>query len=164
MKSTFSMTESASGLRIAVVVSQYHDKITGALRDGAVERFTAAGGKADDLMVITVPGAFELTAGCKALAELGEVDAIVALGCVITGETTHDQYIAHAVAQGITQIIVQSGVPIAFGVLTCQTLEQAQARAGGAVGNKGDEAMAAAIAMANAVGRIHAGASEEAVG
>lgn len=156
MKSTPSITENACGLRIAIVVSQYHADITDALRDGAVARFNAACGLADDLTVIPAPGAFELIAICKALADRGDLDAIVALGCIITGQTTHDQYIAHAVAAGIANIITATGVPIAFGVLTCQNLEQAQARAGGSVGNKGEEAMDAAIASANAINRINA--------
>lgn len=157
------MTDSARGLRVAVVVSQYHADITDALREGAVARFHAACGLAHDLTVIPAPGAFELIAICKALAERGDIDAIVALGCIITGETTHDQYIAHAVAGGISSVITQTGVPIAFGVLTCQNFEQARARAGGEVGNKGDEAMAAAIATANIVNRINAAAAQEAM-
>ena len=147
---------SARGLRVAVVVSQYHDQITDALREAAVGCFTTAGGAADDLTLVESPGAFELIAIGKALAERGDVDAIVALGCIITGETTHDQYIAHAVATGISNIITATGVPIAFGVLTCQSLEQARARAGGRVGNKGEEAMVAAIAAANAIRAIQA--------
>lgn len=135
----------ADGLRIAIAVSLYHEQITLAMRDAAVEQFAAAGGLDDDLCVVMVPGAFELTAAANALAKRDDIDAVVALGCIISGETNHDQYIANAVAQGLTMITVQTGVPVAFGVLTCQSLEQAQARAGGDKGNKGAAAMIAAI-------------------
>ncbi len=141
----------ADGLRIAIAVSLYHEQITLAMRDAAVEQFAADGGSNDDLCVVTVPGAFELTAAANALAKREDIDAVVALGCIISGETNHDQYIANALAQGLTMITVQTGVPIAFGVLTCESLEQAKARAGGDKGNKGAEAMAAAIKTVRAI-------------
>lgn len=141
----------ARGLRMGVVVSRYHHAITESLREAAVVQFTSAGGDADDLLIVAAPGSFELTAVCRALAHRGDLHAVVALGCILTGQTTHDQYLAQAVAQGLTSITVQTGVPIAFGVLTCQSMEQARERAGGAHGNKGAEAMAAAIAAARAV-------------
>ncbi len=140
----------ASGLRIGVAVSRYHGQITDAMRRAAEQAFAVAGGKAQDLLVIEAPGAFELTAVCRALVDNG-LDAVVALGCVIAGETRHDRYLADALAQGLTAITVQSGVPVAFGVITCDTLEQARARSGGDKGNKGAEAMHAAIAAARAV-------------
>lgn len=141
----------AHGLRIGIVVSRYHEAITDALHDGAVRYHEKAGGRSDDLLVLRSPGAFELVAICRAMAHDERLDAIIALGCIITGETTHDQHIAGAVANGLMQITVSTGVPIAFGVLTCQSLEQARARAGGEKGNKGEEAMAAAIESAHAV-------------
>jgi len=139
---------SASGLRVALVVSRYHGRITDALCVSATECFQSAGGGVDDLEIVHTPGAFELTVVCRALAVRGDLDAVVALGCVISGETEHDRYIASAVSTGLTMITVQTGVPIAFGVLTCRTREQALARAGGDRGNKGAEAMAAAIQTA----------------
>ncbi len=139
---------SAEGLRIGVAVSRYHEEITGALRDAAVRRFTEASGAPDDLEIVPAPGAYELVAICRALSRRGDLDALVALGCVISGETEHDRYIAQAVANGLSMITVETGMPIAFGVLTCRTAEQARARAGGARGNKGAEAMAAAIETA----------------
>ncbi len=142
---------SAEGLRIGVAVSRYHEEITSALRDGAVRRFTEAAGAPDDLEIVPAPGAYELVAICRALARRGDLDALVALGCVISGETEHDRYIAQAVAGGLAMITVETGVPIAFGVLTCRTPEQAAARAGGKRGNKGAEAMAAAIETARTV-------------
>lgn len=141
----------AKGLRIGVAVSRYHETITSRLRDGAVEQFTAAGGAADDLCVVDAPGTFELTALCRALCQRQDVDAVVALGCVIAGQTKHDTYLAGAVANGLTMITVNTGVPVSFGVLTCETAAQAEARAGGERGNKGAEAMIAAIEAARAV-------------
>ena len=140
----------ASGLRIGIAVSRYHSSITDALLDGAVACFGDAHGAADDLEIVSVPGAFELPAICRALADKN-LDAVVALGCIIAGETTHDRYIASAVAQGLALITVQMGTPVTFGVLTCQSHEQAEARAGGPRGNKGVEAMAAAIETARAI-------------
>lgn len=148
----------AAGLRIAIAVSEYHREITRSMRDAASETFILAGGRPHDLHAVAAPGAFELTVICRALANLqlrtgrAAFDAIVALGCVLTGETTHDQYLAHAVSQGLTAVSIDTGVPIAFGVLTCQTLEQARARSVDAQQtgkcNKGAEAMQAAIATA----------------
>ena len=148
---------SAAGLRIGVAISRYHTAITEPMRDAAVKQFVDSGGALDDLRIVSTPGTFELTAACGALAARNDVDAVVALGCVVSGETTHDRYIASAVAHGITMITLQTGVPVAFGVLTCQNMDQARARAGGEKGNKGAEAMAAAIEAArliDAAGRI----------
>lgn len=142
---------SACGLCIGIAVSTYHAKITTALRDAAVKQFTDAQGAEGDLRVVCVPGTFELTAVCRALVDGGGFDAIVALGCVISGETTHDTYIATAVAHGLTELTLATGVPVTFGVLTCQTIDQARARAGGPRGNKGAEAMAAAIETATII-------------
>lgn len=147
-------TRSAADLRMAVVVSRYHDEVTGALRDGAVSAFLEADGEESRLLVIPAPGAFELVSIGAELARQGGFDAIVTLGCVITGETPHDQYICSAVAGGLAQITVETGVPIAFGVLTCQTMGQARNRAGGRQGNKGEEAMVAAIEAAGAIRQV----------
>ncbi len=141
-------TANAAGLRIGLAVSRYHAPITEAMSAAAIERFISAGGSKENLRVVGAPGAFELTAIARALAVRDDIDAVVALGCIISGETTHDQYIASALAQGLTMITARTGVPVSFGVLTCQTLAQAQARAGGAKGNKGAEAMTAAIEAA----------------
>lgn len=138
----------ATGLRIGLAVSRYHSEITDRLRDAAVEFFLAHGGSEDRLLVVPVPGSFELIAACRAFVDGDSFDAAVALGCVIAGETTHDTYINQALAHGLSALIAQRGMPISFGVLTCATIDQARARAGGAVGNKGEEAMAAAIEMA----------------
>lgn len=135
----------AAGLRVAIAVSRYHPAVTDVLCSGAIEAFTRAGGTRDDLRIVPAPGAFELPAICRALAGRCDVDGVVALGCIIRGETSHDQHLAQAIAQGLTDVSVATGKPIAFGVLTCHTHQQARARAGGDKGNKGEEAMAAAI-------------------
>ena len=138
----------AADLRLAIVVSQYHRNITDALCTGAEQVFREAHGRRANLLIVEAPGAFELTVICRAIAGRGDVDGIVALGCVITGETPHDQYICQAVSHGLTQVSLQAGIPVAFGLLTCRTMDQAAARAGGDKGNKGAEAMSAAIAAA----------------
>jgi 6,7-dimethyl-8-ribityllumazine synthase len=146
-------------LRIAVIASAYHADVTGALRDGAVSALQGRGGTI--AIEDSAPGAFELPMVAQAVAARGDVDAVVALGCVLTGETSHDRYISDAVAHGLMQVALRHGVPVTFGVLTCVTIEQARARAGGARGNKGSEAMDAAIDAALAV-RRHAGAHAQA--
>lgn len=145
------LSSSAADLRIGVAVSRYHADVTEALEIGARGAFSAAGGRADALIIAEAPGSFELVAIATALARRGDLDAIVALGCIITGETTHDQYLASAIANGLASISVELTLPTAFGVLTCQTMDQARARAGGDAGNKGEEAMLAAISTANTV-------------
>lgn len=148
----------AAGLRIGLAVSRYHGEITDSMRDAAIQAFVDAGGRHDDLLVAAAAGSFELTAVCRGLVMLEgrggrpALDAVIAIGCIITGQTTHDQYIAQSVTNGLTDLIVQTGVPIAFSVLTCQNFDQARARSVGSgqsgLGNKGREAMAAAIESA----------------
>lgn len=149
----------ASGLRVAVVASSYHADVTGALRDGAAAALAARGGSL--AVEESAPGAFELPMVAQAVAARGDVDAVVALGCVLTGETSHDRYISDAVAHGLMQVALRHSVPVTFGVLTCVTIEQARARAGGSKGNKGGEAMDAAIDAALAM-RRHAVAPSKA--
>jgi len=147
----------ATGLRIGIAVSRYHGDITEALCQAAVGTFTAAGGKRDDLTIVSAPGSFELTAMAGALAAREDLDAVVALGCVIRGETAHDEYICRSVAQGLTAITLETGKPVAFGLLTCHTKHQARERAGGEHGNKGEEAMAAIIETVHTLRDIAAG-------
>ena len=154
MRSDLPEEPDASGLRVGIVVSGYHREITGALRAGAEACFREAGGGPDDLVVVPAPGAWELVPLAATLAEQGDVDAVVAIGCIVTGETTHDRYLAQAVAGALASLGARTGVPVSFGVLTCQTVEQAAARAGGARGNKGIEAMAAALHAARAIAAI----------
>src|SRR5688572_16603080 len=138
----------AAGLRFALVVSRFNESITGSLRAGARAALTQAGATAADLEEFEVPGAYELPQAARAIAETGRFDAIVALGCVIRGETPHFDYICSAVAHGLTAAAGETGVPITFGVLTTDTEVQAVARAGTGRDNKGFEAAAAAVDMA----------------
>ncbi len=143
---------SAEQLRIGIVVSRYHDAITSALLAGATDAFARAGGDAsEDLVVLGAPGTFELPVIAARLAHGGSVDAVVVLGCVVTGETRHDEYLASAVANACAAVAIETGVPVAFGVLTVANLDQARERSGGSKGNKGAEAMVAAIEASHAI-------------
>jgi 6,7-dimethyl-8-ribityllumazine synthase len=135
----------AIDLKIAILVSTYHNEITLKLAQGALLAFLDAGGIEDNCKTIEVAGAWELAIVAKNIAQHGDVDAIVALGCIIKGETTHDNIIAHAITSGLMQTALEWGHPVSMGILTCQTIDQAKARAGGNCGNKGIEAMNAAI-------------------
>lgn len=141
----------ARGLRVGLVVSRYHDAIVDRLAEGASRVFATAGGSEADLLRIDAPGAYELPVIAATLLRRGDVDAVVVLGLVLTGETTHDRYICDSVANALQELAIETGKPAAFGVLTCQTLAQAEARAGGAKGNKGEEAMSAALLAVGAV-------------
>ena len=136
----------ATPFRFAVIVSRFNEAITGSLRDAATAALAEAG--ATDVQVFSVPGAFEIPQAARAAAESGRFDAVVCLGCIIRGETPHFDYIASAVAHGITGAAGDTGVPMAFGVLTTDSVEQAAARSGPGHDNKGREAAAAAIEMA----------------
>ncbi len=134
--------------RFAIVVSRYNESVTRRLLDGALETFAHHGVKSERVTVAWVPGSFELPMAAHRLAKTGQFAAVCCLGAVIKGETTHDEYICQQVSRGIMQSSLEHGVPVLFGVLTCQNLEQALDRAGGQVGNKGSEAALAAIEMA----------------
>lgn len=135
--------------RFAIVVSRFNDLITARLMEGAVSTLVRHGADDKQIAVVWVPGSYELPLTSEKLAESGRFDAVLALGAVIQGETTHHDYINHAMAQGLMQASQRTGVPILFGVLTCENLDQALNRAGGKVGNKGTEAALAAIEMVN---------------
>jgi 6,7-dimethyl-8-ribityllumazine synthase len=137
----------ASPGRWSIVVSRYNDSITTKLLDGAVSTLAAAGVPDDAIDVVWTPGAFELPLAADRLAHSDQYVAVIALGAVIRGETTHDQHINRAVSIGLMEAGLHSGVPVLFGVLTCDTLEQAIHRSGGNVGNKGVEAAQAALEM-----------------
>jgi 6,7-dimethyl-8-ribityllumazine synthase len=146
-----------SALRIAVVVSRFNQLITERLLDGAVATAREHGVSDDHLDVIWVPGAFELPQAARRLAATSAYDAIVCVGAVIRGETPHFDYICSEAARGIYEVARDFGLPVQFGVLTTDNVEQAQARAGGKVGNKGREAMLAGIEMATLFAQIGAG-------
>lgn len=147
----------ASGLRFAIVVSRFNVAITDRLRDGARAALAEAGVASEDVHILPVPGAFEIPQAARAVAESGRVDAVVALGCVIRGETAHFEYISSSVAHALQQAAGDTGIPMAFGVLTTDTWEQAEARAVEGPTGKGWEAAAAAIEMALLFRRVHAG-------
>lgn len=136
-----------SKLKIGVVVSGFHEDITGRMLDGARAALATCKVKKENIRIMRVPGSFEIPYGCLMLLEGKKYDALVALGCIIKGETNHDYYIASAVSQGIMDIMLRHRVPIGFGVITANNLKQANARSTGKT-NKGSEAALAAVEMA----------------
>lgn len=136
-----------NGKRVAVVVSEWNTLITDSLRKACVATLKKNGTETKNITTIYVPGSFELTLGCQRMLETEQFDAVIALGCVIQGETRHFEFICNAVAQGITQLNLNYNVPVIFGVLTPNTMQQASDRAGGKHGNKGDEAAITALKM-----------------
>ena len=135
-------------MKVGIVVSEWNEPITGALSKGALKFLKDAGVKAENITLIHVPGSFELTLGAQWLAAQKKIDAVIALGCVIQGETRHFDFICSAVASGITEVGIKFNKPVIFGVLTTNTLQQAKDRSGGKHGNKGIEAAATALKMA----------------
>lgn len=141
---------------VAIIVSRYNDSITSVLLQGAIDEFARRGGAESDLEVFEAPGAYELPVLSRAAVLTGRFSGAVALGCLIRGETRHDRYIADAVAHGLMEVSVRTGVPVAFGVLTVENPGQARDRAGGKKGNKGAEAMAALLDTLDTLGVIGA--------
>lgn len=141
--------------RVAVVVSRYNASVTEPLLKGAIRECMTRSGS--EPVVYRVPGSFELPVVALSAAGSRKFDAVVALGCLIKGETSHDRYIAEAVAHGLIEVSMRTGVPVTFGVLTVDTPAQAQARAGGAHGNKGADAMSAALDAVDVVLAARAG-------
>ena len=146
---TIRAATSAAGLRVALVVSRFNSFITDRLLAGALDALEAAGAEPENLTVVHVPGSFEIPLTAKKVAEAGRTDAVIAIGCILRGETAHFDYVASEVARGVQLAQLDTGVPVIFCVLTCDTLEQAIDRAGLKSGNKGYDAGAAAIEMAN---------------
>ena len=139
---------SAEGLRFALAISRFNASVTDSLANAARQALTSAGAHDRDVEEVWVPGAYELPQAARALAQTGRFDAIVCLGCVIRGETPHFEYISSAVAHGVMQASADTGIPIAFGVLTTDTMKQAEEHSAAGRDNKGWEAAAAAIEMA----------------
>ncbi len=137
----------AEGMKFAIVAARWNAVITERLLEGALDALLRSGARRSDIEVVRVPGAWEIPAAARTLANLGRVDAIVTLGCLLRGETAHYEAIYNEVSRGIGQSQQESGIPHSFGVLTCETLEQALNRAGIKAGNKGFEAATAAIEM-----------------
>jgi len=149
------------GMSIAVVVSRFNQALTEKLLAGALEALGKCGIDSDSVDVVWVPGSFELPPAAKRLAESGRYDAIACLGCVLRGETPHFDYVAGQAATGIARVGLDTGVPIAFGVITADTLQQAVERAGGSSGNKGFDAVMTAVRMANLMKMIDKRAEKE---
>ena len=141
-------------LRVAILVSRYHERVTGRLLDGARAACREAGLEDAGVDVIHVPGAFELGVAAEACARSGRYQALVALGAVVRGETPHFDYVAGETSRVLAEVAREHAIPVGFGLLTTETLEQASARAGGAAGNKGHEAAQAALEMAGVISRL----------
>ncbi len=144
----------ARGQRLAIVAARFNDFIVASLLKGALAAWAARGGEPAEVAVVRVPGAFELPLAAKKLGASGRYDAVVALGCVIRGDTPHFEYVAGECARGLQQASLETGVPIAFGVLTVETVDQALERAATDAGNKGGEAMETALEMASLLKRL----------
>jgi 6,7-dimethyl-8-ribityllumazine synthase len=150
----------ATGMRFGIVVSRFNSIISTRLLDAAVEALRDHGVGGGDIEVVWVPGAFEIPIAARELAQLGGVDAVVCLGAVIRGDTPHFDYVAGEASRGVASVHATTGVPATFGVLTCDTVEQARDRSGGTFGNKGIEAAVAAIEMASLLRELHASRTE----
>jgi 6,7-dimethyl-8-ribityllumazine synthase len=142
---------SGKGCHIGIIVSEWNEEITFSLRDACIDTLTKFGVEPDNILLKYVPGAFELPLGARLIAGKEKLDAIICLGCVIKGETSHAQYIKSAVANGMMNLSLTSGKPVVFGVLTPNDKQQALNRAGGKYGNKGVEAATSALKMINLV-------------
>nr|WP_264144424.1 6,7-dimethyl-8-ribityllumazine synthase [Metabacillus halosaccharovorans]MCV9888291.1 6,7-dimethyl-8-ribityllumazine synthase [Metabacillus halosaccharovorans] len=149
MKKTFEGHLIGSGLKVAIVVARFNEFITSKLLGGAEDALKRHGVEESDVTVAWVPGAFELPLVAKKLAESGKYDAVITLGTVIRGATTHYDYVCNEAAKGVSQASLTTGVPVIFGVLTTESIEQAIERAGTKAGNKGYEAAVTAIEMGN---------------
>lgn len=143
-----------TGAQVAIAVSRYNESITSRLLEAAVVTLNEAGINGPSIEIAWVPGAFELPLAADRLAACGRFHAVLCLGAVIRGETTHDRHINSAVATGIEAVGRQYGLPVLFGLLTCETIAQAEDRSGGAVGNKGHECAEAALAMISLLARL----------
>lgn len=154
MSKVFSAKLVGTGLKVAIVVARFNEFITGKLLGGARDALERHGADPADVDVAWVPGAFEIPLAAQKLARSGRYDAVICLGAVIRGATPHFDYVAAEVSKGTAQVALQTGVPVAFGVLTTDTIEQAIERAGTKAGNKGFEAAVTAIEMANLLREI----------
>ena len=147
-------SRSAAGLRFAIIVSRFNEEITSGLLKGARKALAEAAVRDEDITVVHVPGAFEIPVAARRVADLGTVDAVIGLGCLIKGDTMHFEYIAAATSQGMMNVSTATGIPVAFGVLTAMTDRQAEERSVDGPGNKGREAALAAVEMATLFGQF----------
>ncbi len=144
----------AKGLKFAIIVSRFNDFITSKLLDGAMDALLRHGAKEDDIDVVRVPGSFEIPLVAKKVASKGTCNAVICLGTVIRGATPHFEYVAAEVSKGIASASMETGVPMAFGIITSDTIEQAVERAGTKSGNKGWDAALTAIEMAQLMKKL----------
>lgn len=140
-------TASGAGRKIGIVYAEWNSEITYALRDGAIKTLTDNGVNPEDITLASVPGSFELIFGASQMAKSGKYDAIIAIGCVIRGDTPHFDYICEGVTAGLSRLNVEYDTPVIFGLITTNNLQQAQERSGGRLGNKGDECAVTALQM-----------------
>ena len=143
----FNSVPDASQMRFGIVVSEWNSNITGALLEGAVNTLKKHGTKEENILVQTVPGSFELTFGASQMIKSGKVDAVIAIGCVVRGDTPHFDYVCAGTTQGIAHLNATTDIPVIYGLITTNTMKQAEDRAGGKLGNKGDEGAITAIKM-----------------
>lgn len=151
----------ASGVRIGIVAARFNDLFVQQLITGARDTFLRLGGRETDITTVRVPGSYELPLACRELAKSGRVDAIVALGVVIRGATTHYDLVVSAASSGLQQIMADTGIPLGFGVVTAEDLNQAMERCGSKAGNKGADATNAAIEMLHVVRQLRVSADTE---
>lgn len=147
-------TLKAEGMRFALVASRFNDFITSKLLEGALDALKRHGANEQDLTIVWVPGSFEIPLVARKLAASGKHDAVLALGAVIRGSTAHFDYVAAEVSKGVAQVSLETGVPVIFGVLTTDTIEQAIERAGTKAGNKGADAALAAVEMVDLLNNL----------
>ncbi|MBQ7571674.1 MAG: 6,7-dimethyl-8-ribityllumazine synthase [Bacteroidaceae bacterium] len=145
---------SAEGMKFGIVVSEWNSDITGALFEGARNTLLHHGAHEADITTLTVPGSFELVYGAARMIKSGRFDAVIAIGCVIRGDTPHFDYICQGATQGLAQLNAEGNTPVIYGLLTCNDMEQAEMRAGGMLGNKGDECAITAIKMVDYTRRL----------
>jgi len=154
MPRTFEGDLSARGLKVAIVVSRFNDFISAKLLEGAIDTLLRSGADDGDIDIVKVPGSFEMPLAARNLADKKTYDAIVCLGCIIRGATPHFEYVAAEAAKGIARVSLDYAVPVSFGVITADNLEQAIERAGAKSGNKGRDAVLTAVEMANLFGKL----------
>lgn len=143
----FNSVPDASTMRFGIVVSEWNYNITGALLDGAVKTLKKHGASEGNILIQSVPGSFELTFGASQLIKSGKVDAVIALGCVVRGDTPHFDYVCAGATQGIAYLNATTDIPVIYGLITTNNMQQAEDRSGGKLGNKGDECAITAIKM-----------------
>ena len=154
MHRTYEGTLDAKGFRFGLVVSRFNEMLTGRLVEGALDCLARHGARDEDITIVKVPGSWEIPLVAERLAGSGKVDAVIGLGVLIRGATPHFDYIAAETAKGLAHVALASGLPVSFGVLTCDSLEQALERSGGKAGNKGWQAAQAAVEMVQLYRRL----------